>query len=599
MARPAPPSHRVFLSGTNVDLEDYKAAAIGVFGRLGLPYKQQRDYQQTGLGTDALHWSEDLMRGTDWYVLIVALRYGTVVSDPETQNRFSVTEMEYRHARRTSARRFVFMSEPANFRDALAMNRRDTLPTGGQDFDKAKRLEAFRTTLTANDTVVDFFQDLADFRLKLERSLTDALQIERDERIKEDADRITNQFNDLLARKNELLRRVMDLDERFQLNQTRLDGVTLLKKMHDGIHIARQEGIRPLREVTFPEWKKDNLSDAVLRQLKSARHALVRLHELEGFYAQFIDAVAKIASRGAAFSESRARFREVIEEFFQALEFAAGVADYRDLPALQVDLKRFVDVLENTFGLLSSELKLGADMLNATNKTIELEVENAIQDPTLQLSAADAQVVRDRISLLRVRTQDLHKVIRGHDEWQWVHDRLTAVDGGRGSDGHCDEILKVVCDGGRVDRQLQKLVLERRTRLGELVIQQYISTCSSAPKDQRSLFLQLREARRAIQRNELRLAQSPASGQWTYLRRIKCVALFSHLARLRAFCERKDERATLGPKVETTYAIARKEFDDQFFDVDTELSQLCADLSKKVHESLAALRQIDLAANLT
>jgi len=597
-----PTSHVIFLSGTNLDLKDYKSAALGVFVRLKLHCKQQMDFQQTGLGTDARQWSEDLMKGTDWYVLIVASRYGEVVNDPETRKPFSVTEMEYRQAGKTSKRRFVFMSDPAKFRDALAMNQRDTLPTGGQDFDKARQLQDFRSTLTAAHTVVDFFEDLGDFRLKLERALGDVLKSEREELqaklAKDIIDKeilITNRFNALLARKKELLSLVMDLDERFRLNQTRLTGVTLLKNMHDGIHIARQEAIRPLREVTFPEWKRDGLTDAVLRQLKSARRTLLGLLALNVFYDQFGDAVAQIVLGGDRFSDSRAQFSHEMQAFFQASDFAAGVADYHDLTALQLDLQRFVVVLEKTFSLLNSEFKLGADMLGVKNKDIEAAVETALLDPGLQLSEADVKVVRDRISLLQARTGDLRNVIRGHDDWQEVHERLTEVDGCSGSAGHAEQIMKDVCSG-RVHRQLHRLVSERCAQLRKFVVQQYAAVGSTAPQSQASPYWQLREVRRAIQRNELKAANA-GDARLTYLKRYKCEALTSQLARLLALQGRPSQMPEWIQAVETTYAAARQEFDDQFFDVDKELSLLCAELSRKVNESLAAMRQIDLAAS--
>ena len=600
------PTHWVFLSGTNLDLGNYKTEAMSVFRRLGLNCKQQGDFQQTGLGTDAREWSEDLMQGTDWYVLIVAHRYGEVVTDPETKNPFSVTEMEYRHAVKNSDRRFVFLSHPTDFDDAAAMNQHNKLPSGGHDFGKAQQLETFRSTLTANHKVIDFFKNLADFTLKLERCLCDVLQAERDAAYIDDEDRITARFNALLARKKDLRRRVMDLDERFKLNQTRLTGVTLLKDMHDGIHIARQEAIRPLREVTFAEWTKNGRTDAVLLQLKRARSDLGGqggLGKLGAFYEQFTDAAEQIKAHGGAFSNSKARFSDEMQEFFQALDFVYRVADDSNLPDLQNDLKSFVVVIERTFGLLNSELKQGAEMLVAKNDVIEAEVETALGDQSLRLSAADVGVVRDRIGLLQARTKAYYKIVGSHDDWQSVHDRLTELDGGLGSAGHAQTILAAVCGGDYIDRKLRRLVSERRAQLGALVIRQFVLAAASAPQSAASPYAQLRELRHAIKRNQFKATKTPGDARSTYLRLFNCGALASHLSRLsglakpRTGCETDDKSKALDLDVEDCYVKARKLFDDQFFDVDTELKVLCKELSAKVDESLEALRQIDLAAD--
>jgi Domain of unknown function (DUF4062) len=594
---PRPP--KIFLSGTNSDLLAYKEAALKVFGRLHFTYNVQQDRYQTGQNTNALAWSENLMAGTDWYVVIVGRRYGTLVTDPESGEKVSVTEMEYRYALKTNMRCFALLTDEDNFSDAQVLREVDKLPSGGQDFERTARLEKFRETLKKDNTVRNFFQNVDNFVIILERMLHDAWQTEKDEWIKKHEIEITESFNQLLAKRGDFRRRVLRLDDRFKLNQVRLNAVTCLKRMHDGIHIARQDAIRPLRELTLPEWERGNKDATIVTQLKAARRVLRDLAKLRAFFESFETSVVHLVTACEQFSESRANLNDAVNGFFDCLVFADSVADYDDPKALKNDLKSFVDTLEATFGLLSSELKAGADTLLAKNKEIENDVNGVLQDPNLGLSEQDRNVVRNRMQLLRVRSEDMHIAIHGHDDWQWVHDRLNLIDQSEGGDGYAREITKDLCGNGRVGKQLLSLVVGRRRQLSERVMQQLLAPDNGAQSYQTrtlNIWRQRPTISRALRSTRSLLAQKRLEGnrspmETLYLRRRKCITLFGKLSSLRA--------VTMGAggargDVAGAYGFLRVEFDDQFYYVDQELGVLCTELSKKVDESLAALREIDL-----
>ena len=91
-SKPKLPRVDVMVSSTVRDLKDHRDAARDAIVQAGMhPLRMEEAGAQTG--TDAVHFSRDLVRDADVYVGLFAFLYGYVPDDAEG---LSVTEIEYR-----------------------------------------------------------------------------------------------------------------------------------------------------------------------------------------------------------------------------------------------------------------------------------------------------------------------------------------------------------------------------------------------------------------------------------------------------------------------------------------------------------------------
>lgn len=153
----------VMVSSTVRDLEKYRNAARDAILQAGMhPLRMEEAGAQRG--TDAVHFSRDLVRDADVYVGLFAYQYGCI---PENEalnpDRLSVTEIEYR----TWAKRhaddgmpgFLFLLDPDH-----------PTPRSTIDTDNIDRIESLRTEIERRH-VVAFFTSPDDLRGKVLQAL--------------------------------------------------------------------------------------------------------------------------------------------------------------------------------------------------------------------------------------------------------------------------------------------------------------------------------------------------------------------------------------------------------------------------------------------
>ncbi|HEY1391144.1 MAG TPA: tetratricopeptide repeat protein [Ktedonobacterales bacterium] len=148
----------VFISSTSVDLRAYRAAVKDAVEKMDLHPKVMENFGAQGEG-DAIRVSREEVAQSDFYILIVAWRYGYVPSD----NKLSVTQQEYDEARVRNLPCFVYLADPAT--DGQAHDSPE-FPATSRDADPEYRakLEAFRAMLQTNH-VCGFFANPNDLAL--------------------------------------------------------------------------------------------------------------------------------------------------------------------------------------------------------------------------------------------------------------------------------------------------------------------------------------------------------------------------------------------------------------------------------------------------
>jgi len=287
------PLRKVFVSSTTKDLWQYRQVAEQLIEDINKDYIGEFQLQTISMDTKALSGerktakdvSKSWVNECDWFVLIVAWNYGYI---PEG-DIYSVTEWEYREATSDTNKKlcFIFLAgeqsdgekayraldrstEKENLTDWKAINLDEAdYEQALIEFDNTGKskflaIEKFKSELRKKEFKI--FTDIEDFksllRLALKSRIKQALKSEG----------ASDGFTTELYKFNEHINNC--------LKQVEL--LATLKRIHDGLHVIRQFGIRRWREEVIMQWNQVELPQPAqftylsgLMQIKEARSVLI------------------------------------------------------------------------------------------------------------------------------------------------------------------------------------------------------------------------------------------------------------------------------------------------------------------------------------
>ncbi|WIG60461.1 MAG: TPR domain protein, putative component of TonB system [Ktedonobacterales bacterium] len=158
--------HSVFISSTFFDLELHRARVREDLLRMR---QFPTDMVYFGAGEDATTVSLERVAAAEFFVLIVAWRYGTISTVPPGETR-SITHQEYDTAVRLGKKIFVYLSDPATEQD------NSLFPFALRDLEHTAQLRAFRAHLEdPNVHTADYFTTPADLGGKVSTRIADYL----------------------------------------------------------------------------------------------------------------------------------------------------------------------------------------------------------------------------------------------------------------------------------------------------------------------------------------------------------------------------------------------------------------------------------------
>lgn len=209
----------VMVSSTTKDLKDYRETAAEVIVDLEFTPVVQ-DLEVSDGVSGATQWSLDLVNSADYFVGIVAWRYGDVAPGGGTK---SYVELEYGRARERGLPCHMFLlDEEVDWKVNLIDY--DRGPVG----DFRKRISQERQ----GGLVANFFSDSHDFRRKLTRVLRKS---------------ITREASSVASSSYGVHQRLIGLKWVLRAAQDDIRRVERLKSMHDSIHRILKFVVRPLR----------------------------------------------------------------------------------------------------------------------------------------------------------------------------------------------------------------------------------------------------------------------------------------------------------------------------------------------------------------
>jgi Domain of unknown function (DUF4062) len=403
------PMRAIMISSTRKDLGPYCDRASQVIqrvasqrtNRIALREISMEEMPQTGAREFAVEISKQWVDESDWVILIVGYNYGTI-SDEEGADGLSVTEWEYRHAFKMEKKIFVFLPEQANY--APANSDEPNLMRWGldQSEDQRKKLSAFRTLVATPHSA--FFRNIDDFAGQLEKTLHWAIDglpppIDRDGNLAQ----LLLTVSPEITERNRQVKRLADC-----------------KRIHDLLHELRIQAILTIRNIVFVEWK-DNpgaLSQQIERRLNSAWQKAVRLLTI-------------VEECAGGLDDSK-------DELKRLLEYLIDGRTLWDPEMPDVCFGTFADSfddfsasLQEAFESANAAMQDDANVLGDLHHILVDRIEAARNRNVL--NDADEAVLREQMQLLSARHERLQHVLRAHDQWQRIHDKLNRIARQRGT----------------------------------------------------------------------------------------------------------------------------------------------------------------------
>src|SRR5579883_575398 len=159
---PLPPTHRIFLSSTSVDLHDWRSRLDGLLPYLGQFSVVMDRFSLRPLGSiDATDLSLDELSGCQVYILLLGWRYGYV---PDGQ-KLSVTHQEYQAARKNGMTCYAFLAHPDTAPTEAPNGTPVLFPASVRDPEHHEQLLAFRAEVE-RDGIVGYFTTADDLANK-------------------------------------------------------------------------------------------------------------------------------------------------------------------------------------------------------------------------------------------------------------------------------------------------------------------------------------------------------------------------------------------------------------------------------------------------
>jgi hypothetical protein len=485
------------VSSTTADLRDFRKVAAEVIQDLEFEPATQDNTPGDGV-SGASSWSLDLVDQADYFIGIVAYRYGEIAP---TGNSKSYTELEYDRARARRIPCHMFLLHPdVEWKPALIDSNRE-------------RVEAFRARVSSEASgglVANFFRDANDFRRQLTRILRRA--------ISSDATAV--------ASNSQALRERLRPAEYVLKNARReIRGVERLKAMHDAIHRILQFVVRPLCDSA--QWLETTSGSAPVEEsLRSAADALEEdVRRLDRRYH---------ADKGAQSHTLRVALRFLQHE---------ALNDIRRLPGARPDPKALRDIALKIEKLISPPFTELAENLwkDATPRLID-QMDDALKsiDEALSqpgggaISESDRETVRRFVKATVDARDDLKRDMSDHNGWQQIHDELTATYAAT----HDPAVnTRLIWAGWRGLHSRLVPLLERR--------------------------------------HESRGARTLSEFAYDVSRAVEACPT--------------EPSTTQGQRLWEAFLLVRTEFEDEFFEVDSELKQRCQDFLTGADEFLEAL----------
>jgi hypothetical protein len=408
---------RVFVSCTTDDLAQYRQAAVQVIKELNDEYKEKIQLVEVTMDTEgqigerqtAVEVSTQWVKTADWIVLIVAWNYG-YVAPGET---YSVTEWEYRQSQevcRPPKPCFVYLAgewddgEKAYW--PLSKDREKINLAQWQDPDHfpvpkehREQLKKFKNDLRSKRC--ELFSNLDDFRMLLKKSLKKRIEYEI---VKPEPD----------IRLLQLLRK-LEQPIRSCINEVRL--LTTLKRIHDRLHRIRQFGIRRWREEVLKQWHEGELPSAVQAAFY---RGLSKVNEFLGELKTFLLLLPNEPVMPTVTP------KDLIQKVVQSRFGAEGeTEDLLDRSAFEKATDIFASRVQRAFSATNSAMLERADVLQRHFAEL-LTTLGSLQERARAQGGA-AWLSRD-LKVLQERHEGLQSVLRRHDYWQKMHDKLEQLD---------------------------------------------------------------------------------------------------------------------------------------------------------------------------
>jgi hypothetical protein len=341
-----------------------------------------------------------------------------------------VTEAEYRHAVATGGKEvFVFVAGDPETAEEYRASHEEKHDLKNwyfrQSSDQLGKLKKFKEQIRPN--FVTFFRNLADFRERLEKTLTIAL----DNRLLIDV-RPGSKLADLILALTPAIRNCTG----------QVDLLADCKKVHDLLHDLRQHVIRRIRDEFLAVWREQgNLTDRrvgfIMNRSTDAQRVLGRIEQLQSSIASGhkdlladIDRLLTAPPLWDADKDERPgldMFTEALEDFATAVEAAFSEAD----TAMRVE-ERALDVFHAT---LLEQLGDAADRWG--------------------LGAAEHAALDEEVRRIAINKDRIARALASHHDWQRAHDAL--------------EVLQGFRETNLFDKRLTRFVQADRATLSRLV----------------------------------------------------------------------------------------------------------------------------------
>lgn len=349
-------------------------------------------------------WVED----SDWVVLIVGWHYGTITEEEDAAG-IGVTEWEYRHAVTLGKKVFVFVAGASKTADAYSKH-----PSEIEDLrasleslinTERDKLDAFRRTLTGPFTA--FFKNIKDFEQKLESTLRTALDA----------------LPPIVPTGSALAELILSVEPSIKKCAGSINLLTTYKRIHDALHLIRQEVLRPARDGVLPKWEHYGFGIHTSNLLsKLNTKASVQNGKIEE-WAKGVD-------------------RKETPDLGEALNAVQRCLPIWDPPTDDSDgdrepdrmdfvdnLAAFSSAVQGAFTEANFAMQSQTDIFDQLHAVLLAKITAARM--AQRLSAEEQQTLDEELHKFQENAERLKNSLKTHSRWQKLHDEIEMLQGYR------------------------------------------------------------------------------------------------------------------------------------------------------------------------
>lgn len=420
-------SREVFISSTTSDLAPYRVVAQQVIdelndefiGRFSLTGTSMMSEPLSGERETEVEASRGWVAKANWIVLIVAWNYGFVpATEPGKPAKplhewepCSVTEWEYWEAVKVSQppkKCFVFIAGDENDGDLeywpLEKAREPVNLMKFKGTSKhADQLASFRNTLKAGRPIqYKLFSNIEHFRQGLKTTLRK--KIEKELHPPESGPDLESVV--MITGLMTPLRECIDV----------VKTITTIKRMHDRLHKIRQWGILRWREEVLQRWEDG--SEIPLQAERTSISVQKKVYRLIGELSGFFYTLA---------GELQAPLHSVLYVIKHFDIDDDSMPDRRNVFEKSIDL--FAGRVQEAFTACNWQMVQAAAQLRLCHGQLADKSREALR--SFALKPAERDLLRDELNHSKQLHERLQDVLKQHNSWQRVHDRLQRVDNER------------------------------------------------------------------------------------------------------------------------------------------------------------------------